>query len=51
MKILGSLLKGCLTALFIVFIAYSIYIMVNSTKQPMNIFGLYEVDNFVIRKL
>jgi hypothetical protein len=50
-KILGSLIKGCLMAFGIVLIVYTIYIMVNSIKQPMNIFGLYEVDNFNVRKL
>jgi len=51
MKILGSLLKGCLTAVLFVFVAYVISVMVKSTKQPVNVFGIYQVDNFNVRKL
>jgi len=51
MKVLGSLVKGCFTALLFVFIAYAVVIMVKSTKQPVDVFGIYQVDNFNIKKL
>lgn len=51
MKVLGSLVKGCLTAFFVVFVAYAVVVMIKSTKEPVDVFGLYQVDNFTIRKL
>lgn len=50
-KVLGSIVKGCFTALLVVLIAYLAIVMLKSTKQPVRILDLYEVDNFNIRKL
>ena len=50
-KILGSIIKGCITTFLLLVIAYSVFVMVKSTKQPVNIFNLYEVDNLNVRKL
>ena len=50
-KILGSLIKGCITVVFIIVIAFVAITMIKSTKQPVNILDIYQVDNFKIRKL
>jgi hypothetical protein len=50
-RIIGSILKVLFIALFIVVIAYILGVMVKSTKEPINIFDIYQVENLSIRKL
>lgn len=51
MRILSSVIKGCLSAFFVFGIAIFIIIMVKSTKAPVDVFGLYTVDNLKITRI
>ena len=50
-KVLGSLIKGCLSAILFLIIAFIVVSMLKSTQQTVDIFGLYQIDNFIIKKL
>lgn len=50
-KILGSLIKGCFSALLFLIVAFIVVSMLKSTQQTVDIFGLYQIDNFIIKKL
>ena len=50
-KILGSIIKGCITAVLFLLIAFFVVSMLKSTQETVNIFDLYQIDNFVIKRL
>ncbi|MBN1162216.1 hypothetical protein JXA34_00555 [Patescibacteria group bacterium] len=49
-KILSSMIKGCLVSAFILIVVLAGIILYKSTKEPVNILGLYVVDNFEITR-
>ena len=49
-KILSSVLKGCMVSLFIFVVVLAAIILYKSTKEPVNILGLYVVENFEVTK-
>ncbi|MFC1622170.1 hypothetical protein ACFL13_02190 [Patescibacteria group bacterium] len=51
MKLLSSIVKGCLVALLIAILVIIISIFVKSTKEPVEIFGVYRINNFEITRL
>ena len=50
-KALGAVLRGILTTFFVIIIIASVVIMFKSLSEPVDIFGLYRVENFVVTKL
>jgi len=50
-KLLSSILKGCLVAVLVIVLFIGIDVLVKSSKEPVNIFGLFKVDNFEVIKL
>ena len=50
-KALGSVIKGILTTTFVIAVIAFIYVMFSSISKPVELFGLYRVDNFEITKL
>jgi hypothetical protein len=50
-KALGSVIKGILTTTFVIVVVVFIYVMLKSISSPVNLFGIYQVDNFEITKL
>lgn len=50
-KILSSLIRGLLISLGLVGGIVAIYLMIKSTKEPVNVFGRYIIDNFEIIKV
>ena len=49
--VVSSLVKGLLSLFFVVVIVYMAVILVRSTKAPVDLFGMYRVDNFEIEKI
>ena len=50
-KLLSSVIKGCLTAVLVVFIIMALVIMIRSTEKPLELFGIYKINNFVITRI
>lgn len=50
-KLLSSIVKGCLVAVLVLILVLAGITMVRSTKEPVNILNLYQVDNFNIERL
>lgn len=51
MRVLKSLLKGCLSTFVVVFIIWVIITFIRSTKAPVTVFNRYVVDNLKVRVL
>ncbi|MBW6441434.1 hypothetical protein K0B04_00805 [Patescibacteria group bacterium] len=49
-KALGAVLRGILTTVFLIIIVVSVIIMFKSLNEPVELFGLYRVENFEITK-
>ena len=49
-KALGAVIKGILTTLFVLLVIASIFIMYKSLQGPVDIFGIYKVEQFEIAK-
>ncbi|HQG58254.1 MAG TPA: hypothetical protein PLM44_00240 [bacterium] len=49
-KALGSVLKGIITTLFVVVVIAFIILMSKSMSGPVDIFGMYKIDNMHITK-
>lgn len=49
-KALGSVLKGIITTLFVVVVIAFIISMSKSMSGPVDIFGMYKIDNMHITK-
>ena len=50
-KLMSSILKGCLMAVFILVLFSVIYVFVLSAQSPVYIFDYYKIDNFEVIKL
>jgi len=50
MKALGSVIKGIITTAFVVAVFGFIIIMAKSLGGPIEIFGMYKIDNMQITK-
>ncbi len=50
-KLLSSIVKGCLVAFLVFLLTVIIVNMIRSTVAPVNILGLYRIDNFEIERL
>ncbi len=50
-KLLSSIVKGCLVAFLVFLLTVIIVNMIRSTVVPVNILGLYRIDNFEIERL
>jgi hypothetical protein len=51
MRILSSVVKGCLTALLVVGIVAGVFYIIQSTKAPVYLFDMYKIDNLRIEKI
>jgi len=51
MKALGAVLKGVVTITFVVAVVLTIIVFFRSLSAPVDIFGLYKVDKFVVTKV
>jgi len=49
-KALGSIVKGVITTAFVVAVIAFIVIMGKSISEPIDIFGMYRIDNMQITK-
>lgn len=49
-KALGSVIKGVITTAFVVAVIAFIVIMGKSISEPIDIFGMYRIDNMQITK-
>lgn len=49
-KALGAVVKGVITTLFVLIIIGSLIIMFRSLNEPVDLFGIYQVDKFEITK-
>lgn len=50
-KLLSSIVKGCLVAVLVLILIMAGSVLVRSTKYPVYILNWYKVDNFNIEKL
>ena len=50
-KLLSSVIKGCFTAVLVVFIIMALVIMIRSAEKPLELFGIYKIENFVITRI
>lgn len=50
-KLLSSMVKGCLMAVFVLILVSVVVAFAKSTKEPVNVMGWYKIDNFNIVKL
>ena len=50
MKALGSVLKSVITTTFFLVVSAFIILMLKSLGQPVDVFGMYKIDKFVITK-
>ncbi|HLB51634.1 MAG TPA: hypothetical protein VJL30_01825 [Patescibacteria group bacterium] len=51
MKLLSSVVKGCISALALALLVIFILILIRSTKGPVTLFDKIEIDNFRINRL
>ncbi len=50
-KLVSSLVKGCAVILGLALLAVLAYIFITSSTRPVNIFDLYVVEDFSVRKV
>lgn len=50
-KLLSSLVKGCLMAVFVLLLVTVIFLFVRSASEPVEILGRYEIDNFEVTRI
>ncbi|HBT66239.1 TPA: hypothetical protein DEA81_00745, partial [candidate division WWE3 bacterium] len=50
-RILSSVVKGCFLAVGLFLIVITIFLLYKSTVEPIEVFGIYRIDNFRITKL
>jgi len=51
MKLLSSIVKGCMMAVFVVVLVSLVFVFVKSSQEPVYLFNKYKVDNFKVVKL
>lgn len=49
--VVSSILKGCMVAVFVAIIGLLVFFFIKSTKEPVSIFGYYQIDNFEITRI
>jgi hypothetical protein len=49
--VLKSIVMGCLTSLSLLIIGLFVFLLVKSTKEPVNVFNYYIIDNFEISRI
>lgn len=49
--IVGSLIKGCITAGFVVIIVILVGVFIKSARTPVELFGRYIVEDFKVRRV
>lgn len=49
-KALGTVLRGILTTVFVLVMIASLYIMFRSIQEPVDLFGIYQVDRFEVKR-
>jgi hypothetical protein len=50
-KLLSSVIKGCLTAVLVVFIIMALVIMIRSAESPIDLFGIFRIHNFKVIRI
>ena len=50
-KLMSSIVKGCLMAVFVLILVTVVVIFVRSSKEPVNILNMYKVDNYEVTKI
>ena len=50
-KLLSSVVKGCISALALALVVIFILILIRSTKGPVTLFNKIKIDNFKINKM
>ena len=50
-KLLSSVVKGCISALALALVVIFILILISSTKGPVTLFNKIKIDNFKINKM
>ena len=50
-KLLSSVLKGCMFAILVLILFVLITAFLRSAKDPVYIFDMYKIDNFEIMKI
>jgi hypothetical protein len=50
-KILSSVIKGCLTTVAIIVLVIALYLMYKSTVEPISVFNLYRIQNFKVTRI
>jgi hypothetical protein len=50
-KALGAVLKGIVTVVFLVAVILAAVVFFKSLSEPVDIFGLYKVDKFIVTKV
>ena len=50
-KILSSVIKGCLSTLAIIVLVITLYLMYKSTIEPVSVFNLYRIQNFKVTRI
>lgn len=50
-RILSSLVKGCFVAVSLFLIVITIFLLYKSTVEPIEVFGIFKIDNLKITKL
>lgn len=50
-KLISSVVKGCAVVLGIGLLVAVVYVFLLSRTQPVNIFGIYVVEDFSVRKV
>ena len=49
-RILSSLVKGCFVAVGLFLIVITIFLLYKSTVEPVQVFGIFKIDNLKITK-
>ena len=50
-RMLSSLVKGCITALFIVILVSAVVVLIRSTRAPVVLFNMFVIDNLKITRI
>lgn len=50
-RILSSIVKGCLISIGLFLIVITGFLLYKSTVKPVEVFGIYKIDNFEITRL
>jgi uncharacterized membrane protein YagU involved in acid resistance len=50
-KLVSSILKGLIISLVVFLIILTVLAFIRSAKEPVEVLGRYEIDNYQIRKI